>query len=496
MKLKKAIIVPTILLICLFIVGCGKKDDNQEVVEYGKKDQAVYLVQMDINPSVIIGYDDDQIVVYLSSNNKDGYDLLTKYQSEELIGKTFEAATNNIISNAYEEGYDKQDFDVKVVSIGTKEADKKKTVEAIGNAVKNCNFEVKVSVEGTKNADDKVDFSYNPENTESVALINEIIDKLENAEDSDSNDETAEKGATTCGDCHGSGVIHCNEQTCLVCKGTGTQPCPRCMGEKWEENESSGVACLHCGGTGTQECKACAGSGKWSAWDEMCRGCDGQGVVTDNPEKKCPECGEKVTGDVGDHVLLTHRGGRMCPECGKTQDDLEQHTLRAHWDPGAYEFTYVKCPICNETTKFALEAHMKMHKDMETCEICGAYYHQNGFEEHYASAHNDLNLPQCSVCGNHVYGDFDQHMAQKHADMVKCKHCGEYVASDKVDFHNNATHSKIYAPECPICHVNVIGNTLEGHMNQCHSHMVQCPKCGEYVGTSLEDHYQKRHSEE
>lgn len=494
MKLKKIIVVPIIFMIGLLLAGCGKKDNNQdEVVEYGKKNQAVYLVQMDINPSVIIGYDENQIVVFLSSNNKDGYDLLKKYKCEELIGKTFERTTNNIITNAHEEGYEQQDFDVKVVSVGEKKADTKTTVEAIGNAVKNCNFEVKVSIEVSENTEDKVDFSFNPENPESFDLITEIIDKLESSEDFDSNTEI--NGDVTCDACNGSGVIHYEEQLCRVCDGTGTLPCPRCDGGMWEENESSGIACLHCGGAGTQECIACAGSGKWNAWDEMCRGCCGLGIITDNPENECPECGEKVEEELWYHVLLTHKDGEICQECKEAQDDLELHTVRAHWDPAYYEFEYVKCPICDETTKFKLEAHMKTHGDVEKCELCEEYYPRDGFEEHYLSTHNDLNLPQCTVCREHIYGDLNQHIAQYHSNMKKCELCGEYISRDQIDFHNLTAHSEIYAPECPICHVHVVSGDLEGHMNQCHSHMFQCPICGEYVGTSLEDHYQKRHSE-
>ncbi len=472
MKLYRIMVVPIIFLIGLLIAGCGKKDNNQdEVVEYGKKNQAVYLVQMDINPSVIIGYDEDQIVVYLSSNNKDGYDLLKKYKCEDLIGKTFEATINSIITNAHEEGYDRQDFDVKVVSVGAKKADTKTAVEALGNAVKNCDFEVKVSVEVSENSKDKVDSS-NTDITENV-----------------------DNSGVICDACYGSGVIHCEAQVCLVCNGSGKQPCPRCNGGMWEENERSQVACLHCDGTGTQECIACAGFGKWNAWDEMCRGCCGLGIITDNPENKCPECGQKVEGELWYHVLLTHKGGKVCQECGKAQDDLELHTVRAHWDPAYYQFEYVKCPICDEMTKFSLEAHIKTHDNVEKCEICGAYYHQNGFEEHYLSAHNDLNLPQCSACGEHIYGDLEQHISQYHSNMQKCKHCDEYIMLDQIDFHNRTAHSEIYGPECPICHVHVVGGSLEWHMNLCHSHMVQCPICGEYVGTSLEDHNQKRHSE-
>lgn len=321
---------------------------------------------------------------------------------------------------------------------------------------------------------------------------------LENTQASGSNVKNTgkdENGGVTCDACNGSGVIHCEEQVCLVCNGSGKQPCPRCNGIMWEEDKRTGVACLHCGGTGTQECKACAGSGKWSAWDEMCRGCNGMGILTDNPENQCPECGQKVEGELWKHVLLTHKGGEICQKCAEPQDDLELHIARAHWDPSEYEFTYVKCPICNEMTKFALEAHMKMHEDVQKCEICGEYYHHNGFEQHYSSVHINLNLPQCTVCGDHIYGDLGQHMAQNHADMKKCKHCDEFISPDQVDFHNRTAHSQIYAPECPVCHVNVIGSSLEEHMSQCHSQMLQCPKCGVYVGTSLEEHNKKNHPE-
>lgn len=264
--------------------GNNKPSVNGEIdiLELGNKDDAKYLIQIDINPSVIVGYESNQNVVYLASNNKDGYNLLKKHDAEKIFGEPVNAAVGSIMTAAYNDGYASENFDVKINFISEEKADIEELMQITRAAVETCDFDIKATVENESEID------YSPENG--------ISEK--NTTDTSANkcDICNGKGFITCSNCNGKGeaivivereIEVRNDYVCEICGGSGwiddgmhggeKGNCDSCGGAEGKMPSADFKAlaydieiieeeemrfCEPCAGSGETECSKCHGTGE------------------------------------------------------------------------------------------------------------------------------------------------------------------------------------------------------------------------------------------
>ncbi len=309
-----------------------EKADNAEIVECGKKETAKYLLQMDINPSFIIGCDENNTVVYLSSNNTDAYQLLREKDKQEIIGFNLEDGISEILKTIHEARYEENTYDVEIKFVSEEKTDTGDILQAVRQAVKKCDFSIMASVEK------EALIKYSPDTgIEEWGLLSsedsqnggteegqtkEITDITQNQEKDSGNRIDSEKNQGeqpkeqieepnnewhTCDLCNGSG-----RYTCEICDGKGTvieieqtpreievrndYVCPTCGGKGWIDDGMHGgeiAECGYCttnGGCGEfreraydiikifeeveNPCYRCGGSG-----EALCARCDGSGKI-------------------------------------------------------------------------------------------------------------------------------------------------------------------------------------------------------------------------
>lgn len=287
----KKILVFLMIVVMMLVGGCaensgGKHSDPSERspteganwIAFGKKEDAKCLLQVDINPSVIVGYADNEEVVYVASNNADGYELLREHDAEKILGEPINAAIGSIMTAAHEDGYEAGNFDVSITFSGEEKGDPEDMFRIVRGAVETCDFDITVLAEGNE-------FIYSPESG-----ISEIS-------------KQGESGTHVCGVCNGEGILFCE-----VCNGEGETivivqrekevrndyVCEVCGGEGMIDDGKHGGKKGNCDSCGGAEGKMPSADFREKAYDRVmvdeeekrrCEQCDGSGTIA------CGECG-------------------------------------------------------------------------------------------------------------------------------------------------------------------------------------------------------------
>lgn len=274
--MKKRIIVIATLM-ALLLCGCAAKGGGEtpsgspkDVIAVGNIEDAKYLLQMDINPSVLIGYAEDENVVYLASNNADGYEFLERHEANLFLGEPINAAVGALMLAAHEDGYDAEGFDVELVFVGEEKGDVESLMQIARSAAETCDFDIKVIVEGAN------EITYSPENG--------FLDRA-------ACDACGGKGIHICEECSGKGERMVtvqrekrvrNDYVCEICGGLG-----------WIDDGMHGGEIANCDSCGGMEGKMPSGDFQEKAYDTVmvdeeemrfCEVCQGSGEV------ECEKC--------------------------------------------------------------------------------------------------------------------------------------------------------------------------------------------------------------
>lgn len=278
--MKKQLII-LVALSLLLVCGCSSNQKIEtsstikkaEIIEFGKKEDAKYFLQIDINPSVIVGYTKNEYVAYIASNNADGYALLEKHDANTILGEPIHAAIGSIMTAAHEDGYESENFDVAIRFVGEEKDDYDRMIQMARHAIETCDFEIKITVED-----------------------NETIYSA----------QTGISETATCNACYGEGFV-----TCENCNGKGERIvivqrekevrndyiCEVCGGKGWLDDGLHGGKTANCDFCGGIEGKMPSGDFSEKAYDRImvdekekrkCEFCDGSGTVL------CPECSESI----------------------------------------------------------------------------------------------------------------------------------------------------------------------------------------------------------
>lgn len=279
----KRIFMLIVSFLLLLTCGCSSKNnkaaeiaapsvaDSGTMIELGAKENARHFLQIDINPSVIVGYTEDDTVVYIASINADGYKLLKKHQTDIAIGEPLDTALGSIMSAAHVDGYEAENFDVEIRFSGEEKGSAEDIVELTRQAVKVCDFDIKVVVE------EKSEIVFDPD-----AGITETVEC----------ELCGGKGIRVCEDCNGAGerlVLVPYEQ-----EVRNDYVCEVCGGKGWIDDGMHGGEIGNCDSCGGMEGKMPSGDFRAKAYDRVmveeeelrrCEPCDGSGEVL------CQQCG-------------------------------------------------------------------------------------------------------------------------------------------------------------------------------------------------------------
>ncbi len=262
----KKVLIILVALSLLLVCGCSSNiSDNKptvgeaEIIEFGKKEDAKYLLQVDINPSLIVGYAKNENVVYIASNNADGYELLGKHDANKILGEPIHAAVGSLMTAAHEDGYETENFDVSISFIGEEKDDDEIIMQIARQAVETCDFDIKITVE------EKNEIVYNAEIgvTETAAC-----------------NVCRGEGAVTCEDCKGKG-----ERIVIVQREKEVRNdyvCEICGGKGWIDDGMHGGEIGNCDSCGGIEGKNPSGDFRKKAYDLV--------MVDEEEMRKCDTC--------------------------------------------------------------------------------------------------------------------------------------------------------------------------------------------------------------
>lgn len=314
-----------VLLAILMLAGCGKQSSSGKdskastyvpdtgLAEYNCEteiaiDELIY-VQLDINPSFILGMTKEYKVVSIVANNDDAEDVMLNcmkdYFAEVSGGVELENVIHDLAQATKEGGYIEDTFDVSVTVLSgdVKESAFEQVFDwaatelaendGIEASIDNFTIETEIYTENQNNDNS----SGEPGNDNSSG------DPVNDDNSDDSIDNMSDEEDNTCDLCHGECTIVCD-----LCNGE----CEITEIEEREVRVRNNYVCPYCGGVGILDdglhggqkavCGHCGGEGKTGpisgdfnelAYDteiieeeviRPCPRCDGSGILP------CPHC--------------------------------------------------------------------------------------------------------------------------------------------------------------------------------------------------------------
>lgn len=270
--------------------------DNADIF-YGSIDDATYLVLMQINPEIIIGYDSNYAICCLASQNEDGAAILSQFEESYMIGAALEDVVRDLTITAMVDGYAADDFKVNYSFIKEPDPDENFAhviSEASNSATAETGREINYVCDGW------FDVVMTPEEMG--------VERQEYVSNCLRCDGT---GEIKCKTCNGSGI---ETTICDLCNGSGWLECDICG-----RDGSIGI-CHMCNGAGGQwwdgandtkvweTCKSCLGDGQ-----EHCYNCNNEGKGEKPGYAKCYRC--EGVGSNTENCTICDGGKNICPDC-------------------------------------------------------------------------------------------------------------------------------------------------------------------------------------